>query len=282
MLAYFRTWHGNFLVTDNQATTPEDYDPFCITAPRDSRLPGGGGNQICGLYNITPAKFGLVDNLVTHSSHYGRQSEVFNGIDVTINARFAQGAMVSGGLSTGGTVYDTCAFNDLPNVQPQTVLGVAASTSIVTPRQPEFCHVGTPWSAGTQIKVSAVYPLPWGLQPSVALQNLPGVPITASYVATNAEIAPSLGRSLAGGVRNIEVELIDPRIQFEDRFTQVDVRLARIFRIGRTRVQGMFDVYNVLNSSPVLGLNTRYGADWLNAQQILAARMFKVGAQFNF
>ena len=280
--AYFRTWHGNFLVTDNLATTPGDYDPFCVTAPSDARLPGGGGNQVCGLYNITPSKFGLIDNLVTQASHYGKQSEVFNGVDVTINARFATGGMVSGGLSTGGTVYDTCAFNDLPNVQPQTVLGVAASTSILTPRLPEFCHVSTPWSAGTQVKFSAVYPLPWGLQPSVAVQNLPGVPVTSSYVATNAEIAPSLGRSLAGGVRNIELELMDPRVQFEDRFTQVDVRLARIFRIGRTRVQGTFDVHNLLNSSPVLGLNTRYGAAWLDAQQILAARMFKVGAQLTF
>jgi len=281
-VAYFRTWQGNFLVTDNQATTQADYDPFCITAPKDSRLPGGGANQICGLYNIAPAKFGLINNLVAQASHYGRQSEVFNGIDVTINARFAAGGMVSGGLSTGRTAYDTCAFNNLPHVQPQTVLGVAASTTIVTPRMSQFCHVTTPWSAGTQVKLSAVYPLPWGLQPSVALQSLPGVPVTASYVATSAEIAPSLGRSLAGGVRNVELEIVDPRLRFEDRFMQLDLRLARIFRIRRTRMQGMVDFYNVLNSSPVLGLNTRYGDAWLNAQQILAARMVKIGAQFNF
>jgi len=281
-VAYFRTWYGNFLATDNQAVTAADYDPFCVTAPRDPRLPGGGGSAVCGLYNITPARFGVINNLVTQASHYGRQTEVFNGVDVTINARYGAGGMVSGGLSTGSTVYDTCDFNALPQVQPQTVLGVAASTSIVTPRHADFCHVRTPWSAGTQIKVSAIYPLPWGLLPSVALQNLPGVPITASYVATSAEIAPSLGRGLAGGVRNIEAELIDPRSRFEDRFTQLDIRLARIVRIGGTRVQGMFDVYNLLNASPVLGLNTRYGGSWLNAQQVLAARMFKVGAQVNF
>jgi hypothetical protein len=132
------------------------------------------------------------------------------------------------------------------------------------------------------VKVAAIYPLPWGLLPSVTVQNMPGPPVRASYVATNAAIAPSLGRNLAGGVRNVELELINPRIRFEDRFTQLDVRLARIFRIGRTRVQGMFDMYNLLNASPVLALNPRYGPAWLNAQQILAARMFKVGAQFTF
>jgi hypothetical protein len=107
-------------------------------------------------------------------------------------------------------------------------------------------------------------------------------PITSSYVATNAEIAPSLGRNLAGNTRSVTAELIEPGTRFENRFTQLDVRVARIFRVGLTRVQGMFDVYNVLNASPVTALNARYGPAWLDAQQILAARMFKFGMQLQF
>ena len=57
-------------VTDNLAVTPADYDPYCITAPVDARLPGGGGNEICGLYDITPEKFGQVDNLNTLREPY--------------------------------------------------------------------------------------------------------------------------------------------------------------------------------------------------------------------
>src|SRR4029453_19435372 len=48
-VGYFRTWYGGYLVTNNVAIPASAYDSYCITAPRDSRLPGGGGNQICGM-----------------------------------------------------------------------------------------------------------------------------------------------------------------------------------------------------------------------------------------
>ena len=62
---YYRNWFGNFLVTDNTLVTPADYDPYCVTAPTDSRLPNGGGYQVCGLYDIKPGKFGQVSSVVT-------------------------------------------------------------------------------------------------------------------------------------------------------------------------------------------------------------------------
>ena len=65
---YFRNWDGNFTVTDNQAVTPADYDPYCMTAPADARLPSGGSYPVCGLYDIKPERFGLVSNLVTRAS----------------------------------------------------------------------------------------------------------------------------------------------------------------------------------------------------------------------
>jgi hypothetical protein len=283
-VGYFRTWYTNFTVTDNLALTPADYDPFCITGPVDPRLPGGGGEQICGMLDVKPAKFGQVDNLVTQASHYGNQTEVYNGVDVTINARFGRGRVLSGGLGTGQTVTDRCQIAaTVPESLLTSTAAISTTAATATAAPQRFCKVTLPFGAQTGVSLSLVYPLPWGLQPSVRFQNLPGIPITTSYVATNAEIAPSLGRNLAAGVRGTAtVQLIEPNTRFEPRRNQLDIRLARIFRVGRTRVQGMFDVYNVLNASPVLLLNSRYGPAWLNAQQVLAARMFKFGAQVNF
>ena len=54
---YYRNWEGNYRVTDNVAVGPEDYNPYCIAAPSDPRLPGGGGYPVCGFYGLNPVKF---------------------------------------------------------------------------------------------------------------------------------------------------------------------------------------------------------------------------------
>ena len=45
-VGFFRTWHGNFTVTDNVDVTPTDFNPYQILAPADSRLPGAGNYTI--------------------------------------------------------------------------------------------------------------------------------------------------------------------------------------------------------------------------------------------
>ena len=263
-VGYYRTWLGNLTVTDNAALAPADYSPYCITAPKDARLPGGGGNQICGLFDIKPEKFGLVDNVVTLADHFGKRTQVYNGIDVVLNARFGKGGLVSGGVNTGHTVTDNCASPEFPA---------------------QFCRNVNPQ---TQVKFSGAYPLPWGLQASATLQHLPGINISATHVVTNAETLPSLGRNLgqcrgaATCTGTVTINLIEPNTVREPRQTQVDFRLAKNVRAGRVRLQPRMDIYNLFNAGDVQGLITRYGASWLNASDILAGRLFKFGGQIDF
>jgi len=288
-VAYYRTWYGGFVVTDNQATTPADYDEYCITVPKDSRLPGGGGNPICGLYDIKPTRFGSVANLVTQATHYGKQIEVFTGFDVTLSTRFAQGGQVQGGMSTGRTVTDTCAVNDLPQV---TMQPNGATANVVSQKLPEFCHVSRPWAAATQVKFSLVYPLPWDIQTGAIFQDIPGFPIAATYVATNAEVRPALGRDLGScrgaatcNANTPAIDLIQPNTRFEHRIRQLDLRVARIFQFGMTRLRANFDVYNLFNASAVLNAQTRYSNQnnqWLNAIQIMGGRVVTFSTQLEF
>lgn len=278
-VGYFRTWYQNFTVTDNLAWTPADFDPYCVTAPIDSRLPNGGGNQICGFYDVKPAKFGLNDNLVTQTSNYGQQTEVFHGIDATINARFAKGGSIQGGLSTGATTTDNCFANSDPSLAAP---GSADPAMVArSPRTASYCHVAPGWSSGTQFKVSVVYPLLWAIQASAMYQNLAGLPITATREYSSADIAPSLGRPLAAG-GTVSLELIPQNSIFMDRRNQLDVRLSRNFQLRRVKMQGIVDIFNVFNSNYSLTYNPTSGPDWLKPQTILLARMVKLGVNLSF
>jgi hypothetical protein len=279
---YYRTWYGGFLVVDNQAIGASEFDEFCVTAPTDSRLGPSSGRQICGFYDVSPALFGRVDNLVTQATNYGKQSQVYNGVDLTLNARFSEGGFFSGGMSVGRTVHDTCSFNALPNLQP--TLNIDYATYSVLSRTDDYCRIAPSWGSGMQAKLMAIYPLPYDIQTSVIYQNVPGVEVTASYVASNAEIAPSLGRNLAEGARgNMTVEVIPPGTMFEPRSQQLDLRFSKTVRLGGTsRVKGNFDVFNIFNANDVLRMVTRYGPAWQDVQQILGGRLLKFSVQFDF
>jgi hypothetical protein len=280
--SYFYRSYGNQQVTDNLLVGPQDYDQYCITAPTDSRLGNVSGSQICGLTDIKPAKFGQFDTVIDTIQNFdGRVKETFNGFDFTVNARFPNGASLSGGTATGKSTFDSCdlAAQDLGANILGSDVGLAVS-GVIMPGSTRFCHQESPFL--TQVKLFGVYPLPWAFQFSATYQNVPGPDIQATYVATNAEIVPSLGRNLSGGARNVTIHLIQPGSRYDSRRSQLDARLTRTFRFGRYRVQGMVDFYNLFNGNDTIRLNTRYGPDWLKPQQILTARMIKLGAQLDF
>ena len=145
------------------------------------------------------------------------------------------------------------------------------------------CEVVPSWKASTQLKVSGLVPLPYQFGVALTYQNLPGIPYYASYVFTNAQIAPALGRNLAAGPNGtVTVPLITPETYYEDRIQQFDLRFARSFRISGKRIEPQFDVYNALNSSPILTVNNSYGPAWRTPTQILAGRLLKFGMQMTF
>jgi Carboxypeptidase regulatory-like domain len=291
-VGYFRRWYGNFTVVDNQLVTPQDYDQFCITAPaNDSRLPNAG-QQICGFYDIKPAKNGQSQNLVRLAKHYGDQSEVYNGIDASVNWR-VKGLTLFGGISTGRTATSQCFVVDAPVVYLSvTAPAVPTATS---PQDPmSSCKVVPPFL--TQYKGYGVYQLPWGVSVSGTYQAVPQpasggafTSITADYVATNAEIRPSLQRDLAAGTGGtVTVDLLKPFALRGGHTKQLDMRIGKqLFSDGKRRVRLAMDVYNVLNSNDWQTITTRLSNvaatnRWQRPTLILQARYLQIGTQIDF
>ena len=274
-VGFFRRSYTNFSATQNLLVNGSNYDPYCVSVVQDARLPGGGGNELCGLFDIDPAFRGRSERFTTNVEQFGKQIEVYKGIDVNVNGRFADGVLIGGGLSTGSILRDNC--------EVVAALGIGAFGRQSGPAT-NFCRTDPPWQ--TEIKVHFVVPLPAGLSVSGNFQSIPGPQILARWSAPNSAIAPSLGRNLASGANGrATVQLIEPGSLYEERFQQLDVRLAKRFTVGNTRIQGMFDVYNAFNSSAILGVNSSFSpgsSSWLRPTAVITGRLMKIGIQMDF
>ena len=282
---YVRRWFGNFnTIRQNNAVTNADFDAFCVIAPKHAQLPDGGGYKICGLWDVSVAKFGATDVKITSNTRYGKHEEVFDGFDFTINARLRRAVTVSGGVGFGRQRTNTCyATGDLSLTFSPT------SPTVLSPRTAAFCDVHPPMRPN--LKVQGIASLPWwDLQVAATFQSLPGPQLLAPWTVSSTQIQPALGRHLSscGNAStcgaNVTIDLIPPGTQYGDRLNQIDVRLSKRLRIGRTTVRPTISVYNLLNANPVLQYGNRFvaTAPWPAPTAILTARFADIGVQIDF
>jgi hypothetical protein len=278
-VGYFRRWFGNFTVVDNRAVGPSDFTRYSITAPVDPRLELSG-QTISGLYDQT-GHIGSVDNFTTFANNYGKQIEHWNGIDVSVNARPRDGVVLQGGFNVGRTTVDNCDLRaSLPEI---TILQANVAirqgqpvTNGLTAIPDSQCHVDTAFLA--QYKFLATYLVPKiDVQFGVTYQNTPGPEIAANWAITPSQTTP--GVPLNGGRL---VNVVDPGQEFVKHIQQLDLRLSKILKMGRTRAALSVDFANLLNANYTQTITTAYGSRWLAPANIMDARLIKLGAQFDF
>ena len=110
--------------------------------------------------------------------------------------------------------------------------------------------------------------------------------MNANYTVTAAIAGRTIIGTTAGGT-TIPVNLIEPNTHFLDYRKQLDMRLAKNFRFGRTRIQGFADIFNVFNTGTVVRVNETYGSNpatnaWLTPLQIQDGLYIRFGTQMSF
>ena len=58
--------------------------------------------------------------------------------------------------------------------------------------------------------------------------------------------------------------------------------MSKIFTFGQSRVQAMFDVYNLMNENAVTEEDRNFGPNYLRPTAIMPGRLAKFAFQFNF
>jgi hypothetical protein len=294
-LQWNKRWFYGYYVSRNQALDPTaDWSTYSITAPVDSRLPGGGGYTVTGLHDVVPNKFGQANFQIQAANNFGDQYSYWSGFDFTVAMRATHGLSFQGGTSTGQTVQDLCTVSDkLPDALLQSQsLAVGVSTpgfqafgvnqTGMAPGQ--YCHLASGFL--TQFRGLSSYSVPKvDVEISATYQSKPGAQLAGNYNIPAATIAQTLGRLPSGGVANVSVNLVTPGSLYGDRVNELDLRFSKILRFRGTRTKISLDMYNALNANPVLSYNPTYNpatTTWLTPTSVLAARVMKIGASFDF
>jgi len=270
---YYRRWWPIFTtadITDNINTTAADYARFSVYAPSDPRLPNGGGYAVPGIYNINAAPSLVVPNNVQKAANsFGSYTRYWDGFDVTAQARLRNGVNLQGGTSTGRLFFDQCEPRD-----------TVPESALLNP----YCRQVEPWL--TTFKGVASYIIP-RVDVNVAgtFSSRPGVALSANVTYTNADMLnparSTLGRSL-NAASTITVSVIEPNSMLGDRIDQLDIRVGKILRWGKTRTNLNLDIVNALNSNDNLGYSGTFGATWPAPTSVLTARLFRLSAQLDF
>jgi hypothetical protein len=255
-----RSFHGFFVTDDLNRNPATSYESYTLTAPSDPRLADGGGYPVVVFVPTAAANAVQPQTILRRESFYGgeRQS-TWDGVELSLNARMRNGLTIQVGGGTGRGLVDTCEtvvkFNNV------NAAGVHAGPN------PRGCHNAEPWQwsfgGSSTYTVPKIDVLVSAVLRSRAPALLGGTPDTAAtWQVPNSVIAAALGHlppgATATGTTNIPLGDNEHRIYADNRRTQIDMRLAKIVRFGRTRADIGVDLHNITNANFALGYNNTY------------------------
>lgn len=284
-VSYNRRWFQNFFVDDNQLVSPSDYTAWTYTAPLHADLPNGGGYPV-----TTYSRLQVIGARTyrTFESDFGpERTQYWHGVNVSVNARLANGLTFQGGTSTGRGVRDTC----------ETVVKIDSP-------DPRGCQLTEP--VMTSLRGLAAYTVPKiGVLVSANFRSLNpnniggvgggsatnGASLNANVVLPNSTVQTLLGGrlpagALANGTTTVNLLALG-QLYPDERLTQVDMRFAKIVRFGTKRADIGVDLYNLFNTNDTTGFDANFplatnGATWLQPTSIVPPRFARFNVTLNF
>jgi hypothetical protein len=289
-VGYNRRWLNNFTWDDNVLQPVSQFGTFTITAPVDSRLPAASSGAVSGtLYSANPSVSTSTNNITKLATDLsgGTYSQVYNGVLLNVSARPKNGLVFQGGVSGGPTRTDYCGARAASPAF--TALGAQSPTN-------PWCNTTTAFLP--RYSGLASYTLPKvDVLVSGTFRSDAGAPLAANWTITSTSgaawtnILNQLGRTPTGAnATSVTVNLVEPGTLYGDRVNEFDARFAKIIRIGRTRTNIGFDLYNLLNSSAILSYNQAFStttaataaSNWLAPTAVLQPRFWKFSVQVDF
>jgi carboxypeptidase family protein len=252
-LGYYGRRFGDLYTTVNAAVPSTAYTPVTITNPLT--------NQPMTVYNQDPATRGAVRNVVTTvpalEQHY-------NGVEAQVNTRLRRGT-VFGGFTIGRDYGD----------QDTTSSCSGCASDFNNPNNLINNRGAVGFDSTYQIRGGFSWRLPSDVQLSASVREATGLPQTRIYPVTTS-IVPGLTQV----TQNVQAA---PRGDFRYPWVNlVDVRVARSFAAGTTRIEPTLDLYNLFNNNAVTNAVTTIGPALGRPSAIVMGRLLRIGGRITF
>ena len=287
---YYRRDTQSAILLVNRALSLSDYTLFqyanpCVT----NGAPGSGGfgcttngSAVPGtlpVYVLNPEAQGRTpDRVYTNTNSDTGYDETYEGFESGFNARLPNGTTVFGAWTLERNVITRCDSQDDPNkllfcdrsgISPLTGQDVGAAYNV-------------PWL--NEFKLSGTVPLPGDFQFSATFQsynprellattsfsgdsasglngggNLWGSLLALGNVGYSVPSA-AIQESGVAFTQSPFIPLMPPGSTYLDRLQQFDISIRKVFEMGSgRRLNVQADIYNILNSGPILEATNRYG-----------------------
>ena len=195
----------------------------------------------------------------------------YNGFELSLQARLPNGGTVFGGWTMHQHVQDTCGLTANPNGVFQEDL-IRDDEDIL--RGGQFCDqsaLGIPFR--NDFKLFGAYPLPYDFELSGSVQAYSGAErelrwtIPASYYPDGQRTTSSA------------IQLFAPGTNYFDYWTQVDIAIRKIIRLGNYESSVQADIYNLMNASAIVDENDAYGSGYGRPTRLLQGRLLRLAFQ---
>jgi hypothetical protein len=252
LVGWYTTRSYNAQATINSAVTLSSYRSIPTVNPVSG--------QPVTIFNLDPAFQGKVANIVRNSDINHRD---YMAYEASMQARVRGGGTILGGWAIERTRTVSC---DTTNAN---ALFYCDQTGTLSQ---SIGAVSIPWR--NEFKLAATYPLPWKIQTGLSLLSYPGLPLTVNWAVP---VATLINKSAL-----VTIPVIAPGTSYLERWNQLDVHFTREIKTGRVAIRPTLEVFNLLNTSVVLGQNQTFGTSLGRPTSTLQGRLMKLSAMLKF
>jgi hypothetical protein len=218
-------------------------------------------DRVLTLYSLDRAYVGQRADVLTNDPLFTADYATYN---VEVVKRLSAGSQVLTGFDLSH--YDTWGFASAISQDIATDtsnFGVPQDPNRLTyNNRQDYWH----W----QYKFLGSYELPWAISSSASIRITRGEPY---------------GRTMntAGLTQGTVLLTVEPiGTFFYPTVRLLDLRFAKSFRVGGTKLEGLLDVFNVTNSPAILTVNNQTGATFGNVLTTVNPRIARVGVRWIF